>query len=24
VPAEDIRSYLDMAYDGAGDKRGKR
>jgi predicted DNA-binding protein (MmcQ/YjbR family) len=24
VPAEEIRSYLDMAYDGAGDKRGKR
>lgn len=24
VPAEEIRSYLDMAFDGAGDKRGKR
>ena len=24
VPAEEIRSYLDMAFDSAGDKRGKR
>lgn len=24
VPAEEIRSYLDTAYEGAGDKRGKR